>query len=653
VGAQDGRVQGNLIGVAANGSAPLPNGGSGIEINDSNNLIGEPTAGAGNIIAFNVGDGVDVLGSSTGGAILSNSIYSNRGFGILLGPGAPANDPGDVDTGANGYQNYPVITAATSSKGDTIIEGSLNSAPNAAFHLEFFASSVLDAPARTQGENLIGTTEVTTDGSGKATFNLTFPQANDGRWVTATATDASGNTSQLAAAVGITGPALVNATAITARNGSRFRLQIVSSGGSASQRITATGLPPGLVLDSVSGIISGRPTMDGNYDVNLELSDGLVTATGTLHIEVVSDPNRAVIVSPSEATVTGGQSFTYKIDAPTANSATDPVIYSLQGVLPVGLSFDAKTGTISGNFSAIKIPGPPDVDALSGGVITNVQLFAKNSGGTGTRPLVFFLAPVGTVNISTRMAVGTGENVMIGGFIITGNAPKRVIIRALGPSLNASGLTGTLQDPTLELFDGAGAPLGSNDDWRSDQEDEIIATSIAPTDERESAALATLAPGNYTAIVSGKNATSGVGLVEVYDLGTASLDSSSAARLAQISTRGRVLTNENVMIGGFIVSGASVNVLVRGIGPSLSNAGVTDALADPTLSLVDSNGQELASNDNWKDTQRSAIEATTVPPANDAEAAILHTLAPGQYTAILRGKSDSTGVGLVEVYSLQ
>ena len=169
------------------------------------------------------------------------------------------------------------------------------------------------------------------------------------------------------------------------------------------------------------------------------------------------------------------------------------------------------------------------------------------------------------VNISTRLAVQTGENVLIGGFIITGNAPKKLLLRAIGPSLP---LAGRLVDPVMELYDSNGF-LGSNDDWRSNQEQEIIDTTIPPNDNRESADLATLNPGAYTAIVRGQADGQGVGLVEVYDLGTASLDTSSAARLANISTRGFVQLDQDVMIGGFIVSGANTKVIVRAVGPSL------------------------------------------------------------------------------------
>ena len=191
------------------------------------------------------------------------------------------------------------------------------------------------------------------------------------------------------------------------------------------------------------------------------------------------------------------------------------------------------------------------------------------------------------MNIATRLAIGTDQNQLIGGFIITGNAPKKLILRAIAPSL---GFAGALQDPIMELRDGAGELLETNDNWKSSQEKEIIDTTVAPPDERESAMVATLNPGAYTAVIGGKDNATGIGLVEVYDLGTASLDTASSAKLANISTRGFVQTGNDVMIGGFIVSGASSKVIVRALGPSLGQAGVAGSLQDTTLDFVDGNG---------------------------------------------------------------
>jgi len=256
------------------------------------------------------------------------------------------------------------------------------------------------------------------------------------------------------------------------------------------------------------------------------------------------------------------------------------------------------------------------------------------------------------VNISTRLRVENGEGVMIGGFIITGNAPKRVIIRGLGPSLASSGLTDLINDPKLQLF-GTGGQIAFNDNWKDLQEAEIAATTIPPADDREPAIIVTLNPDSYTAIVSGKDGATGVGLLEVYDL-----NASAGSRLANISTRGSVQTQDNVMIGGFILGGTSLEparVVVRALGPSLAQAGISNPLSNPTLQLIDSNGQSVGFNDDWQDdaSQAAQLQALSFAPTAASESAIVATLPPDSYTAIVAGQSGTTGVGLIEVYDVQ
>jgi WD40 repeat protein len=260
------------------------------------------------------------------------------------------------------------------------------------------------------------------------------------------------------------------------------------------------------------------------------------------------------------------------------------------------------------------------------------------------------------LNISTRTRVLTGDRVLIGGFIITGTELKRVLIRGMGPSLNGVGVS--LSDPTLELHQGD-VTVATNDNWKTrpdgtSQQEDIEATTIPPANDLESAILLVLSPGAYTATLSGKDGGTGVGLVEVYDLGQG-----ANSQPANISTRGFVDTEDNVMIGGLIVGGGSgggtARVIVRALGPSVPVAG---ALGDPTLELRDGSGTLVSSNDNWKtrpdgSSQQAEIEATTIPPTNDLESALVQTLPAGNYTAIVRGVNDTTGVGLVEVYNLQ
>jgi streptogramin lyase len=312
---------------------------------------------------------------------------------------------------------------------------------------------------------------------------------------------------------------------------------------------------------------------------------------------------------------------------------------------PWGLGVDSASNLYVVNFLSDTIDR-----FLFGGIDT---IFAS----TGFRPTFIAVQRTPTlVNISTRLNVLTGENVLDAGFIIVGAGTKTLLIRGLGPSLAAAGITGTLANPVLELHNSAtNALIATNDNWKvsdtgGSQQAVIEATGIPPSNDNEAAIYVTLPAGAYTVIESGQLNTTGIGLVEVYDL-----TPGFGPELANISTRGFVNTGDNVMIAGFIAassSGGSGEVIVRALGPSLASAGVTDPLADPTLELYDSNGVLLAANDNWKDTQKAEIEATGIPPTNDAEAAIVRTFVPGGYTAIVRGKNDTTGVGLVEAYNL-
>jgi hypothetical protein len=247
------------------------------------------------------------------------------------------------------------------------------------------------------------------------------------------------------------------------------------------------------------------------------------------------------------------------------------------------------------------------------------------------------------------MQVQTGDNVGIGGFIITGTAPKHVLLRAMGPSLAQVGVPDALADPVLELHGPAGFVTVINDNWRDDQEITIAATGLAPANNLEAAIEATLAPGAYTAIVKGKGNTSGVGLVEVYDI-----NQSAASKLANLSTRALVGTGDNIVIAGFILGGGASDdrIVVRGIGPSLSALGVANALADPKLELRNSDGALLASNNDWHDDSAQAAELTGagLAPANNLESGLAEALPPGLYTALLSGVNNSAGIGLVEVY---
>jgi pectin methylesterase-like acyl-CoA thioesterase len=254
------------------------------------------------------------------------------------------------------------------------------------------------------------------------------------------------------------------------------------------------------------------------------------------------------------------------------------------------------------------------------------------------------------LNISTRLAVGTGHTVGIGGFIVTGTEPKKVIVRAIGPSLGASGLANALADPTLEIHGGAADDLiAANDNWQDDPGSaaELVAAGMAPGDESESATIVTLPPGQYTAVISGKDGATGTALVEVYD-GDLTADS----QLANISTLGFVDAADDVLIGGFVVGTGLAEVVVRALGPSLTQFGVADPIADPILEVHDGNGS-VTSNDDWQTGANSASIPASLRPIEPHESALHLSLAPGNYTAVVRGKAGAVGVALVEAYNLQ
>jgi hypothetical protein len=321
---------------------------------------------------------------------------------------------------------------------------------------------------------------------------------------------------------------------------------------------------------------------------------------------------------------------------------------------PAGLAFDR-----AGNLF-VTDPGSGNIYKFTSGGTRST--FAS---GLGPIFLAFEPTPLATLgNISTRLEVGTSDRVMIVGFIVQGSSPKTVLIRGIGPSLTHFGVPNVLANPQLELHN-ANSLIARNDNWQttqiggiitSNQVAEIRNSGLAPSNALESALIATLPPGNYTAIVRGVNNTTGNGLAEVYDL-----SANSGSLLANLSTRGFVQTGDNVMIGGFIVVTQPTRVIIRAIGPSLTRLGVPTALANPQLELHNANSL-IARNDNWQTTQIGGIitsdqvaeiRSTGLAPSNPEESAIIATLQPGTYTAIVRGVNNTTGIALVEVYDLQ
>jgi hypothetical protein len=296
------------------------------------------------------------------------------------------------------------------------------------------------------------------------------------------------------------------------------------------------------------------------------------------------------------------------------------------------------------NVVALMNSDETDIDTVQADDIAGVQALYS----TGPAYRTASPAP-NLVNLSTRGLVSSGENVLIGGFIIQGSQPVTVVLRAIGFSLASHGLQDALADPTLELHDSTGAIIASNDDWFTSADAETIASyRLDPSNSIESAMIATLNPGNYTAIVRGYSNSTGVGLIELFDL------HQSNSRAGNISTRGEVLTGDDVMIGGFIIGDSQTkSVVIRALGPSLTSHGVTGALADPMLELHDGQGNLMASNDDWgQGPNATMIQNEGLAPSSPKESALQATLPPGNYTAIVRGVNNANGIALVEVYDL-
>jgi hypothetical protein len=420
-----------------------------------------------------------------------------------------------------------------------------------------------------------------------------------------------------------------------------------------SATVLFTGTLPSGINFTPNG--DGTATIDGtasagsqgSYPINITASNGtLPDAMQVFTITVQNAPpvlEAPAITSAASTTFTVGSAGTFTI---TTTGSPTPTI-TLDGAQPAWLSFvDNTDGTAT-------LSGTPDAgsDLSYGFTITARNGVSPVATQDFTLRIIPTPAGAQLVNVSTRLMIQTGAKIGIGGFIITGTDPKKVLIRGMGPALTRFNVPNALQDPMLELHDGNGAVLTSNDNWKVPQQAAVEATGLAPRDDREAAILLSLQPGSYTVFETGKNGTTGNGLIEVYDV-----DVLSASQLSNISTRGLVQTGNNVMIGGFIVSGASgsINLIVRALGPTLGQPpfNVPGVLADPTLQLYNGNGTTMAFNNNWKDSQQTQIQNTGRQPKNNLEPAIAVSVSPGNYTAIVRGNNNTTGIGLVEVYQV-
>jgi hypothetical protein len=346
-----------------------------------------------------------------------------------------------------------------------------------------------------------------------------------------------------------------------------------------------------------------------------------------------------------------GVPTTHKVGTPDSGS------FASSGLITIGIEKDKvgnpQTGDLLGAFSTRTYATVTDQIRSTNAIDVTTNATANDATANAATYAVVGPQSARLQNISTRAQVGTADQVLIGGFIITGTDAKRVVVRGRGPSLSGSGISDPLHDPVIELYNNTSgnAPIATNDNWQTTQKTEIEATGLAPSSPLESAIVQTLAPGGYTVIVRDKDTSAArLGIVEVFDVGPA-----SNAQLGNLSSRGFVGTDDNVLIGGVIVGPASTgnaNLLVRSLGPSLSGFGVAGTLPDPKLKVVNQQGAEIAANDNWRANQTDIQnQAPILAPSRDEEAALIISVAPGLYTVIVEGK-NATGVATVEVYAL-
>jgi hypothetical protein len=422
--------------------------------------------------------------------------------------------------------------------------------------------------------------------------------------------------------------------------------------------ISTTGLSPEInVVGNGQSIANNDSTPSatdftdfGNVDVTIDsltrtftiqnTGTGSLSLTGVPKVQIAGSSDFTVTLQPVSPVPINNPTTTFQIrfkpTSPGPKNATVTIVNN-----------DASEGTYQ---FAIQGNGVPDNDG------DGEDNISEAASGTDPNNPNSFVRTGKQLNISTRSNVLTGNNIAIGGFIISGNDPKTVCVRALGPSLTAQGVASPLSDPTLELRDNNGALVASDNNWKDSptQQTLIQNSGLAPSNDLEAAMVQTLAPGGYTALVQGNGGVTGVGLVEIFDI-----DPNSTSTLGNISTRGFVSTGEGVMIGGEIIGrglgangGGSAKILVRALGPSLP-ATIANRLQDPMLELRDGNGALVASNDNWQSTQQTEIQATGLAPGDIHESAILWVLTQGGYTAILSGKNGSVGVALIEAFKVQ
>ncbi len=646
-------VQGNYIGTDVTGTVALGNIFNGIEVTDApNNTVGGTEVGAGNLISGNQLDGIFVSGTSAAnnriqGNLIGTDVSGSSGLGngqvgVYLFA-APNNTIGGTATGTRNVISANGSTGLTldQSGGSNLVQGN------------FIGTDLTGTVALGNGDVGVIITDAGTNtigGSSAAAANVISGNTDDGIFISG----ASELTTILGNLIG------TQANGIDPLGNGGDGIDLSSSnpvshiliGGTSGNTIAFNGAR-GVFVSGGTGNLILSNSIFSNTGLGIDIGDDGVTPndTGDGDAGPNSLQNFPVLTS---ATLGGGQITIEGNFNSVANSTFGLEFFASAAADPSGngegqtfLGSQDVTTDGSGNaaISVVFPLLPPSGQAVISATATN----QFNSTSEFSNTVVAPVTAGQLLNISTRLGVLTGDNVLIGGFIILGPGPKQVIVRAIGPSLGNFGVPDFLADPILELHHPDGSVV-TNDNWQDTQPTEIAATGLAPSEELESAIVELLDPGAYTAIVRGVAGGTGVGLVEAYDLAAAT------GTTANISTRGFVDTGDNVMIGGFIAGsggGGDSTVLVRAIGPSLLGQGVPGALTDPVLELHDGSGTTLKTNDDWKDTQQPEIEETGLQPSDDHESAILATLVPGAYTAIVRGADNTTGVGLVEVYDLQ
>ena len=376
---------------------------------------------------------------------------------------------------------------------------------------------------------------------------------------------------------------------------------------------------------------SGTKTQSTADDIT---SDGVYTLVGNAACALNQPPTAKLLATPIE----GNPPMTVDFDG---SDSVDP---------DAGDSIASYTFSFGDGSADVTQSSPKVSHTYKHGGGFFATLTVKDSTGTQSANVASVQIKVAAqlLNLSTRLRVQPGDNALIGGLIIQGSEPKKLIFRGIGPSLN---VPGKLEDPVIQLYNSAGVNIAGNDDWKTNQP-AVEATGLAPTNDRESAIVITLDPGTYTVVMRGKDNSSGIGVVETYDI-----DLAVNARLANLSSRGFIGTGDNILIGGFYAgpqTSAITRMVFRALGPSLANFNVPQAMQDPTIELRNGNGELVAANDDWQSTQKAEIEATGLQPSDSRESAmVVSNFEPGPYTALVRGKNNATGVGLVEIYDVQ